>query len=143
MNQHNGEIIERLVRRNGVSISELARRIHVNRRSIYNWFNKKTLKLDVIIKIGNVIGCDFSKEFPDVFSPEEFAMMNGLREYNEEKPVLEPKQSTQFWIDKYVALLEEYNQLLLKQTYRSELMGRENSEVNFTMKKVSANKELQ
>jgi transcriptional regulator with XRE-family HTH domain len=125
MNQHNGEIIERLVRRNGVSISELARRIHVNRRSIYNWFNKKTLKLDIIIKIGNVIGCDFSKEFPGIFSPEEFAMMNGLREYNEENITTEPAQNTQFWIDKYVALLEEYNKLLLRQTQNNIISHKE------------------
>lgn len=115
MKQHQGEIIEKLIRRNGVSISELARRMRVNRRSVYNWFNQNSLKLDAIIKIGNIVGCDIPKEFPNAFTPDDFTMLEGMKIYNS-KPSPEPGNNAQFWIDKYVSLLEDYNQLLMRQS---------------------------
>lgn len=115
MKQHQGEIIEKLIRRNGVSISELARRMRVNRRSVYNWFNQSSLKLDAIIKIGNIVGCDIPKEFPNAFTPDDFTMLEGMKIYNP-KPLPESGNNAQFWIDKYVTLLEEYNQLLMRQS---------------------------
>lgn len=115
MKQHQGEIIEKLIRRNGVSISELARRMRVNRRSVYNWFNQNSLKLDAIIKIGNIVGCDIPKEYPNAFTPDDFTMLEGMKTYH---PKVQPETSNnaQFWIDKYVTLLEEYNQLLMRQS---------------------------
>ena len=103
--------MERVVRRSGVSITELARRTHVNRRSVYNWFNQKRLKLDIICKIGYVLGHDFSVEFPNLFPKDEFTQMKKLVETRDE---VENAESVYFWMNKYIALLEKYNELLLK-----------------------------
>ena len=130
MELHTGAIVERVVRRSGVSITELARRTHVNRRSVYNWFNQKRLKLDIICKIGCVLGHDFSIEFPNFFPKDEFTQMKRLMETREEA---ENSESVYFWMNKYIALLEKYNELLLKSTgkesvdaFKSEMF--ENSE---------------
>ncbi|QNL48389.1 hypothetical protein H8S90_16520 [Olivibacter sp. SDN3] len=113
MNKHCGEIVEKTIRRNGCSISELARLMKVNRRSIYNWFNQPKLKEDVIFKIGCALAHDFSSEFPKLFSKEDFQeafLYNGkLKNSNR---LVEEQEKVNYWKDKYIALLEEYNQIL-------------------------------
>lgn len=113
MELHHGHTIERIIRRNGYSITELARLTSVNRRSVYNWFNQRHLKPEIIYRIGTVINYDFSTVFPGLFINEDFnplgqpgsaaiaSVTNGLPEDN------------MIWKDKYIALLERYNELLL------------------------------
>jgi len=52
MDKHYGQIVELIIRKKGYSISELARLSYVNRRSVYNWFNQKYLKPEIIYRIG-------------------------------------------------------------------------------------------
>ena len=113
MELHHGQIVERIIRRNGHSISELARLAKVNRRSVYNWFNQRNLKPEIIFRIGCVLNYDFSSEFPNLFSKEEFVRKN-TPFINELSPKIAPeKGEVNFWKDKYIDLLERYNQLLL------------------------------
>src|ERR1700712_2255472 len=79
MNTHQGQIIEYIVRKNGYNISSLAKALDINRRSMYNWFNQKELKWDVIRRIGLVIRHDFSKEFPLLFTTEDFKAIYASR----------------------------------------------------------------
>ncbi|HEY1007826.1 MAG TPA: helix-turn-helix transcriptional regulator [Sphingobacteriaceae bacterium] len=120
MEQHTGAIVERVVRRSGLSITELARRIHVNRRSVYNWFEQKTLKLDIIQKIGCVLGHDFSVEFPEYFDKGELTQMKRLIDSPMEESAPGQGESVYFWMNKYIALLEKYNELLRKQAVAEE-----------------------
>lgn len=123
MDKHYGSIVERVIRRNGYSISELARAINVSRRVVYKWFTKKTLKPEIIFRIGNAIKHDFFVEFPEHFSSEEFERALKLPE------PLEPKHAdletgaytSDYWKDKYIALLEEYIELLQSQKDQKEL----------------------
>lgn len=109
-----GQIIEQVVRAENVGVSELSRKLNVSRRTIYNWFNQKTLSLDIICKIGNVIKHDFSKEFPD-----DFAKLND--EHNHSEHYLTGNENNcdesqlnpvSYWMSKYINLLERYNELL-------------------------------
>ncbi|WP_134089237.1 helix-turn-helix domain containing protein [Olivibacter sp. XZL3] len=115
MNKHYGEIIERTIRRNGYSISELARMMEVNRRSIYNWFSQAKLKADIIFKIGCVLKHDFSNEFPELFSSEEFQQAFNSGKFTA-TPQIEEIEKINYWKDKYISLLEEYNQILADQS---------------------------
>lgn len=110
-----GEIVERVVRRNKVSISELARRMQVNRRSVYNWFDQKNLKMDIICKIGYVLGHDFSVDFPDAFGERGFAAMEKIVDSIGEGDPAYPN-SVHYWMVKYISLLEKYNELLAHET---------------------------
>lgn len=112
MDKHYGEIIERTIRRNGYSISELARLMKVNRRSIYNWFNQPKFKPDIIFKIGCALKHDFSNEFSELFSSEEFQNAFNSRKMLSSERLFEEKQKINYWKDKYINLLEEYNQIL-------------------------------
>ncbi len=117
MELHTGAIVERVVRRSGVSITELARRTSVNRRSVYNWFNQKRLKLDVICKIGNVLGHDFSLEFPNYFPKSDSG--SGKKSLSIAIDDNNASESVYYWMNKYIALLEKYNELLVKASQRT------------------------
>jgi transcriptional regulator with XRE-family HTH domain len=93
MSAHHGETIERIIRREGHSISEVAKSIGISRRSLYSWFLQARIKVDLISKIGQVINYDFSKEFPELYSESA----------NDD--------DTGIWKEKYFNLLEKYNAL--------------------------------
>jgi transcriptional regulator with XRE-family HTH domain len=112
MDKHYGEIIERTIRRNGYSISELARLMKVNRRSIYNWFNQPKFKPEIIFKIGCALKHDFSNEFPELFSSEEFQHAFNNSKLLNTALLSEEREKINYWKDKYINLLEEYNQIL-------------------------------
>ncbi len=111
MNAHHGQIIEKIIRRNGYSISELARLTKVNRRSVYNWFNQRSLRSDIIYRIGSVLNYDFSTEFPDLFADTEAHNTSTLFKTSMD---LQDRKNEIYWKDKYIQLLEKYNELLMK-----------------------------
>ena len=113
MNLHHGQIVERIIRRNGYSISELARLTNVNRRSVYNWFNQKYLKAEIIYRIGSVLNYDFSDEFPDLFPKDKLVNLIPEQEYADNSPKPCTKSDQCYWKDKYIDLLERYNDLLV------------------------------
>ena len=125
MNTHYGEVIERTIRRNGYSISELARTLNVNRRTIYNWFLHRNLKSEIIYRIGCALRHDFSTEFPDLFSSEDFKFTGQVNRSIRSPYAALPEndgvsQNLIHWKNKYISLLEEYNNLLLNQVTKSD-----------------------
>ncbi|MEH6307446.1 helix-turn-helix transcriptional regulator [Olivibacter sp. CPCC 100613] len=115
MEKHYGHIIERIIRRNGYSISELARLTNVNRRSIYNWFNQKNLKPEIIFRIGCALKHDFSEEFPELFTEDEFQKVISPEKTSTDETLTLSEGSSNYWKDKYIKILEEYNRLLVNQ----------------------------
>ncbi|TWR28840.1 TetR/AcrR family transcriptional regulator [Mucilaginibacter pallidiroseus] len=113
MEKHNGQIIEYLVRKYGYSITDLAKELNVNRRSVYNYFQNKYLKSEIIFRIGIVIRHDFSNEFPELFGSNEFTFPIGAISATP-TPVSSPINED-VWKDKYIDLLEQYSNLLSKQ----------------------------
>ncbi|MBL4674608.1 MAG: hypothetical protein JKY70_00115 [Mucilaginibacter sp.] len=110
MNNHQGQIIEYVVRKNGFNVSNLAAQLGINRRTLYNYFNCSIVKPSVISRIGGILRHDFSQEFPNLFTYEEFQkVLNsgpkfslGEREFAEDE----------LYKEKYLVLLEQYNDLL-------------------------------
>lgn len=103
-------VIERIVRTK-IGISELSRILHVSRTSIYNWFEQEHLSIDIVCKIGHAIDHDFANEFPEEFAKAGNQIMadlisgklNQQTQYN---------NSVQYWMNKYISLLEKHNELL-------------------------------
>jgi len=102
--QHKGEIIEKAVRLSGFPITKLAKRIGKTPRWVYYLFESKDVALDYILKIGEIIHYDFSAEIKE------------LQRYKNEvslKYDLENQSSEiEYWKNKYLEILEKYNQLL-------------------------------
>lgn len=104
-----GEIVELTIRRNNISISELSRKLNVSRRSIYNWFTQKSLSIDIICKIGEVIKHDFSKDFPEIFNQSmDLPDSRDIKSYT----AADDYESVNYWRNKYINLLEKHNDFL-------------------------------
>jgi transcriptional regulator with XRE-family HTH domain len=106
-----GEILERLVRRDRMGISELSRKLNVSRRTIYNWFGQDRIGYEVIWQVGKLLGQDLSSAFPEAFynyNPESLDQTA-----DPDKQIGSDNTSVYFWMNKYIDLLEKYNGLLI------------------------------
>jgi plasmid maintenance system antidote protein VapI len=113
-NIHHGQIIERHIRSNCISISEIARRLDVSRPTLYHWFETKKLSTDIIVKIGLVTSHDFSVEFPD-----ELANRSCLMDKEVLKDINGGEQNSDpiyYWMERYIRLLERINQNFFNST---------------------------
>jgi transcriptional regulator with XRE-family HTH domain len=111
MEQDAGEIVEKAVRRSGISIAELARRINVDRRTIYYWFKQINLSVDTISKIGEGINHDFSNDFPEL--TQQLNQITLIKNHvNKDSDV----EVIRFWKHKYISLLEKYNEMLTQKS---------------------------
>lgn len=100
--QHRGEIIKEAVYKSGFPITELAKRMGKSRRWVYLLFENPTVSIDTVLQIGTIIHYDFSDEI-ETLKPY---VLN-------EAPTSCSKEET-YWKNKYLKLLEEYNELLKK-----------------------------
>lgn len=100
--QHRGEIIKEAVYKSGFPITELAKRMGKSRRWVYLLFENPTVSIDTILQIGSIIHYDFTDEI-ETLKPH-FLNDTGL-DYSKEEA---------YWKNKYLKLLEEYNELLKK-----------------------------
>jgi len=110
-NQHYGHAVEKVIRRNNIGISEIARKMGVSRRSIYNWFETEKIPTEIIQRIGYVIGHDFSKEFPDelkLYTELDHLKIQSLNNFGDENS----NDSVYYWMDRYIKLLENFNAIL-------------------------------
>ena len=110
---HAGSIIEKAVRRRNVSISSLSRKMNVNRRTLYNWFNKETLPSKIIGQIGKTIKYDFSSDFSNTSAYPDLKFIESDPSTISKSEISE-SQAYQYWMIKYIELLEKYNVLLVK-----------------------------
>lgn len=106
--QHRGEIIRKAVYNSGYTITDIAKGIGKSRKWMYLMFENSNVSLDIVLKIGKIIHYDFSEDIKE-FST--FLRTSTLTQtlYSKEE------SSANYWKDKYLQLLEEYNALLKKQ----------------------------
>lgn len=104
---HRGEIVEKILRKSGHSLTKLAEKLGISRNTLYNRFKNPDLSYNFIMEIGNIIYYDFTIDFPEM--KEKLGLTN-------ETPVLQPgeDQSATLWRleGKYTQILEKYNKLL-------------------------------
>jgi predicted transcriptional regulator len=100
--QHRGEIIKEAVYKSGFPITALAKRMGKSRRWVYLLFENPIVSIDTILQIGLIIHYDFSDKIetlkPNVLNDTSLS-------YSKEEA---------YWKNKYLKLLEEYNELLKK-----------------------------
>jgi transcriptional regulator with XRE-family HTH domain len=100
--QHRGEIIKEAVYKSGFPITELAKRMGKSRRWVYLLFENPIVSIDTLLQIGTIIHYDFSEEI-ETLKPH--VLNDTSINYNKEET---------YWKNKYLKLLEEYNELLKK-----------------------------
>ncbi len=105
--EHRGELLEAAIRYSGIPVTRIVKKLNRSRRWLYNQFGRPDVPLDVMLEIGKIIRHDFSTEIID--------LRPSLRTKSilaEGSDVGYGEQSAQFWKDKFMNLLEEYNDLL-------------------------------
>jgi len=117
MANHHGQVVEKVIRRDGHSISDISRLMKVNRRSVYNWFNQPNLRPEIIYRIGCIIKYDFSVELPHVFKSEDFVFENEKYQHSETSKVEIAAKDDDYWKKKYTELLKSYNMLTQDQVF--------------------------
>jgi CRISPR/Cas system-associated exonuclease Cas4 (RecB family) len=102
--QHRGEIVERAIRQSGYPISAIAKKLGRSRRWMYLMFDNTQIDLETVMSIGNIIHHDFSDEIKELSSISNHSFEDPENPYN--------NQTKEYWKNKYLKLLEDYNELL-------------------------------
>jgi len=103
--QHRGEILQKAVRKSGIPLSKVARQVGKSRTWLYNQFESQDVGLDILLEIGKVIHYDFTPEI-DEFSRISQSINGGSVDEDAEEYSTE---TAEFWKNKYLQLLEEFN----------------------------------
>ncbi|MBN9293305.1 MAG: hypothetical protein J0G96_04925 [Flavobacteriia bacterium] len=104
---HRGEIVEQAVRKSGVPIATIAKRLGKSRRWMYLMFDNPDVPIEMIARIGQIIYYDFHEDLPALFPKGNTS----------DSPIIyKPSESAEYWKNKYLSLLEEHNALLKKLT---------------------------
>ena len=121
---HQGEILQEAIKNSGISITRIVEELGITRPTIYRKFKEDTIDYNFVKKVGDIINHDFSNEFtvvqqsslPFVSSVPRPAVTNNVtpRVTNTQNPESDPSKQLLILQAKYIALLEAYNELLLK-----------------------------
>jgi DNA-binding phage protein len=106
---NHGSILEKAVRKDCMGISEIARKLQVSRRTLYNWFESENIDFEIFYKVGIVTGHDFSKEVPGF--EEEKKRFDGNFQ-NQLSALGDNANNVFYWMERYIQLLEKYNSIL-------------------------------
>jgi flagellar basal body P-ring protein FlgI len=121
---HQGEILQEAIKNSGISITRIVEELHITRPTIYRKFKEETLDYSFVKKIGEIINHDFSHDFTSeqqssivfVTSPVQSSVTSHVTQRVVSPPSAESDTTKQLLTlqTKYIALLEAYNELLLK-----------------------------
>lgn len=56
---HLGTLVRRKMREHGISINEFAEAIHCDRTNVYNIFKRKSMDVQLVVRISNALNYDF------------------------------------------------------------------------------------
>jgi len=121
---HQGEILQDAIKNSGISITRIVDELGITRPTIYRKFKEDTLDYSFVKKVGEIIGHDFSDDFTAVqqgvlpLVPQPVTS-NVTQSVSAKPSVLQgadadPVKQLLALQTKYIALLEAYNELLLK-----------------------------
>ncbi|QIX61533.1 helix-turn-helix domain-containing protein [Hymenobacter lutimineralis] len=125
---HQGEILQEAIKNSGISITRIVDELGITRPTIYRKFKDETLDYAFVKRVGEIISHDFSNDFTVVQQASlPFTVTHNVTNSNItlDKPVTHRQAVTQSadsdpakqllaLQQKYIALLEAYNELLLK-----------------------------
>jgi len=121
---HQGEIVQEAIKNSGISITRIVEELGITRPTIYRKFKDDTLDAKFVRKIGEIIGHDFAQDFtmPEQSSlpfvsltPKSYVTSHVTpRVTSTQTPDLDVSSQLLTLQTKYIALLEAYNELLLK-----------------------------
>lgn len=121
---HQGEILQEAIKNSGISITRIVEELGITRPTIYRRFKEDTLDYNFVLRISEIINHDFSNEFtvtqqlavPFVTQSVKQSVTGVVtqRSIPVQNIDSDPNKQLLALQTKYIALLEAYNELLLK-----------------------------
>lgn len=125
---HQGEILQEAIKNSGISITHLVEELGITRPTIYRKFKDASLDYNFVTKIGDIIGHDFSRDFTSLHPVDVTSnvtpVSKSISVTVDAPPVSRNNVTASIDTDglkqlmalqqKYISLLEDYNELLLK-----------------------------
>lgn len=121
---HQGEILQEAIKRSGISITRIVEELGITRPTIYRKFKEEALDANFVKSVGQLISHDFSQDFTIAQqSPLSFVTPHSKLHITQSvtprvttSPKADSDAVSQLLVlqTKYIALLEAYNELLLK-----------------------------
>jgi plasmid maintenance system antidote protein VapI len=107
---HKGEIVEQAVRKSGIKLSEVAKRIGVSRRHLYNLFENRDMSNELVYKIGKAIHYDFTSDLK--LSGKKGDLF--LKEFETSEDPESSYNSAEYWRGRYMELAGKFDKLEAK-----------------------------
>jgi hypothetical protein len=121
---HQGEILQEAIKNSGISITRIVDELGITRPTIYRKFKEETIDYSFVKRIGDIINHDFSNDFtpvqqsslPFVTTVQKPVVTNSVTPRVTQTQLIDSDPAKQLLLlqAKYIALLEAYNELLLK-----------------------------
>ncbi len=121
---HQGEILQEVIKSSGISITRIVEEMGITRPTIYRKFKEETIDYNFVKRVGDVIGHDFAYDFtaPQQSSLPFVTNSTNVTNRSSVTPRVTPTTMADNSVSgqllalqtKYIALLEAYNELLLK-----------------------------
>ena len=121
---HQGEILQEAIKNSGISITRIVEEMGITRPTIYRKFKENTLDYNFVTRIGEIINHDFSNDvtpsqqsaLPFVTAQPKNIVTNHVTHRVTSVQSVDSGPAKQLLVlqTKYIALLEAYNELLLK-----------------------------
>ena len=121
---HQGEILQEAIRNSGISITRIVEELGITRPTIYRKFKDETIDYSFVKRVGDIINHNFSDDFTSVQQSSLSFVTNTIKNNvtNSVTSRVTQPQNADFDVSKqlltlqvkYIALLESYNELLLK-----------------------------
>lgn len=125
---HQGEILQESIKNSGISITRIVDELGITRPTMYRKFKDKELDYSFVKRVGEIIGHDFSQEFTSLqqgdlsfnVTPVSKSVINVSEHSGVTRAAVTVSSDAdslkQLMVlqQKYIALLEDYNELLLK-----------------------------
>jgi DNA-binding Lrp family transcriptional regulator len=121
---HQGEILQEAIKNSGISITRIVEELGITRPTIYRKFKEETIDYNIVKRIGDIINHDFSNDFtivqqsalPFVTPVQKPVVTQSVtpRVTSSQNTDSDPSKQLLLLQSKYIALLEAYNELLLK-----------------------------
>jgi hypothetical protein len=121
---HQGEILQETIKNSGISITRIVDGLGITRPTIYRKFKEETLDYAFVKRVGDIIGHDFSNDFTSLqqaalpFVTNRSDVTPGQNVTSRNTVLQQPENDCAKQLlalqSKYIALLESYNELLLK-----------------------------
>jgi hypothetical protein len=107
--KHRGEILQQVVEASGMSVSKVTERAGYSRSSYYYHILDPELPFEIMQKYGKAMKYDFKADFPEM---SESILDDDEKKYIKPTSLEQAVRQLEILREKYLALLEKYQQLI-------------------------------